>query len=214
MDNAPRTGANSAAFTHSQASSSPRRLASNKNHVRRSASSIHISSKLAVATSPCSSHNPCVSRMLAVSCLLSSRSLGQHVVRRHELRIVVEDALQAADVPDRAQRHAAELAHPLRDRVRSGEDLVGMLVEKEVIVAKMRPRHVPVKVLGLEVEREHVGKESIQRPRDVPHCIGLEVGRRVERCHPPRFCIVGIHRIHPYLVVETRKIITRIVFQP
>ena len=53
-----------------------------------------------------------------------------------------------------------------------GEDLVGMLVEKEVIVAKVRARHVPMKVLGLEIEREHVGKESIERPRDVAHGIG------------------------------------------
>src|SRR5258708_7197349 len=43
-------------------------------HVRRSASSIQVSSKLALATSPCSSHSPCTSRMWAVSSLLSSRS--------------------------------------------------------------------------------------------------------------------------------------------
>src|SRR5215471_14052471 len=51
------------------------RVASNKNQVRRSASSIQISSRLAVATSPCSLHRSCVSRMRATSHLLSSRSV-------------------------------------------------------------------------------------------------------------------------------------------
>ena len=50
------------------------RAASKRNQVRRSASSIQTSSRLAVATSPCSSHRPCVSRMRAARCLLSSRS--------------------------------------------------------------------------------------------------------------------------------------------
>src|SRR5207302_1167329 len=50
------------------------RLASNRNHARRSASSIQTSSRLAVATSPWSSHTPCVSRMRSASRALSSRS--------------------------------------------------------------------------------------------------------------------------------------------
>jgi hypothetical protein len=40
--------------------------------VRRSASSIQVSSKLDVATSPTSSQGPCSSRKLTASCLLSS----------------------------------------------------------------------------------------------------------------------------------------------
>jgi hypothetical protein len=75
-------------------------------------------------------------------------------------------------MPHRAQRHAADLSHPLRNRIRSGEDLIRLLVEEEVIVAKVWPRHVPVKVLGLEIEREHIGKEGVQRPGDVAHRIG------------------------------------------
>src|SRR5947199_9923484 len=50
------------------------RVASNRNQRRRSASSIQFSIKLAVATSSCSSQIACVSRKLATSCLLSSRS--------------------------------------------------------------------------------------------------------------------------------------------
>lgn len=53
---------------------SPDRLASNRNQTRLSASSIQFSSRLALATSLCSSHSECASRICAVSWLLSSRS--------------------------------------------------------------------------------------------------------------------------------------------
>src|ERR1019366_4857730 len=56
--------------------------------------------------------------------------LGEHVLRRDEIGIVVQDALQPADVPDRAQGRAADLANTLGQRIRGGEDLVGMLVEE------------------------------------------------------------------------------------
>ena len=45
------------------------RAVSNRNQVRRSASSIQFSIRLAVATSPCSSHRSWVRRRRAVSCL-------------------------------------------------------------------------------------------------------------------------------------------------
>jgi len=50
------------------------RLASNRNQVRRSVSSIQTSIRLALAMSLCSSHTPCTSRRLAASALLSSRN--------------------------------------------------------------------------------------------------------------------------------------------
>jgi hypothetical protein len=48
--------------------------ASNKNHVRRSASSIQTSSRLAVPTSLYSAQSACVRRISPASCLLSSRN--------------------------------------------------------------------------------------------------------------------------------------------
>src|SRR5258706_1393722 len=53
---------------------SPRRLASNRYQTRFSVSSIQTSSRLAVATSPRSSHTPCASRMCAARRWLSSRN--------------------------------------------------------------------------------------------------------------------------------------------
>jgi hypothetical protein len=32
-----------------------------------------------------------------------------------------------------------------------------VLVQQQVVVAKMRSNHVPVEVCGLEIKREHVG---------------------------------------------------------
>jgi hypothetical protein len=50
--------------------------------------------------------------------------LGQHVERRDEIGVIVEHTLQAADVADRAQRGAADLANPLDDVIGGREDLL------------------------------------------------------------------------------------------
>src|SRR5258706_1449325 len=44
-----------------------------------------------------------------------------------------------------------------------------------MIVAKMRARHVPMKVLRLQIQTEHVGEQDIQRARKIPHGIRLQV---------------------------------------
>ena len=41
-----------------------------------------------------------------------------------------------------------------------GENLRGLLVEQQMVIAKMTPADMPVKVLRLHVEREYVGKQS------------------------------------------------------
>jgi hypothetical protein len=50
---------------------------------------------------------------------------------------------------------------------------VALLIQEKMIVAKMRSRGVPVKVLRLQIQSEHVGKQDIQRARKVPHDIRL-----------------------------------------
>src|SRR6478752_1921060 len=61
--------------------------------------------------------------------LVVFHQLAQHFARRDVFLIVVLDGLMLADVADRAQRGAAELAHPLRELVGSGENRVGLLVQ-------------------------------------------------------------------------------------
>src|SRR5262245_50383427 len=77
--------------------------------------------------------------------------LGEHVVGRDEVGVVVENALQAGDMADRAQCGAADLADALGERVGGGEDLITLLIEQQMVVAEVRPGNVPVKVLGLQV---------------------------------------------------------------
>src|SRR5471032_2053653 len=86
--------------------------------------------------------------------------------------------LFARDVPDRAQSRATDLAGALCDRIRHGKDLARLLVEQQVIVAEMRPAHMPVEVLGLEIDREHIRQEWAQRSRYVTG----RVGRDARRC--------------------------------
>ena len=68
----------------------------------------------------------------------------------------------SGDIADGMERCAADLARALGDLVRHGEDLLRMLVEKQMIIAKVAPAHVPVKILRLQVKHEDVGKQSTQ----------------------------------------------------
>jgi hypothetical protein len=91
-------------------------------------------------------------------------------------------------LPDRSNGGAADLANPLRDRVGGTEDLVGLLVQHQMVVAEVRTGDVPVEILGLDIEREKVGQQRRERAREVPDRIGIQVRRRGERGLAVRFC--------------------------
>ena len=74
----------------------------------------------------------------------------------------------------------ADLARALGQDVDAGLQLVALLVEQEVVVAEMRAADVPVEVLGLDVERERVGDQRIERRRYLTHRLGRQIGRGVE----------------------------------
>jgi hypothetical protein len=107
--------------------------------------------------------------------------LRQHVQRLHVLGVVVAYPLQPADLPDGVERQLAQLPHPLGDRIRHGIDLVRLLVQQQVVVAEVWTAHVPVEVLGLEVEGEGVRQKAVERRGGVPGALALEVGRGDER---------------------------------
>src|SRR6266436_8178523 len=92
------------------------------------------------------------------------------------------------------QGRASDLADTFGDRISSSEDLVPVLVEQKMIVAKMRTRHVPMKVLRFQIQGEHVGEQDIQRARDILHCIRLEVASCVEWSGPG---FPNIHLLSP-----------------
>src|SRR5882757_8870123 len=101
--------------------------------------------------------------------------LGQHVQRRDIVRVVVEHALLARDLADGAQRGAADLAHALGDVVGRGKNLLGLLVEQQVVIPEMRPRHMPVEVLRLDVQGEKIGQQRGQRGRKVARRVGRQI---------------------------------------
>jgi hypothetical protein len=59
--------------------------------------------------------------------------------RRDERGVVVENALQAADMADGPDRGAANLADALCRGIRGGQDLRRLIVEEQMIVTEMRP---------------------------------------------------------------------------
>ena len=117
--------------------------------------------------------------------------LGQHVGRRYVLGVVVEHALQALDVADRLDGRGAELAHPLGDDVGHGVDLGRLVVEQQMVVAEMRARDVPVEILGLEIERDHVGQQDVEAARHVLAGVGAKVVRRGEVGGPAGLGVFG-----------------------
>src|SRR6266852_3216400 len=61
------------------------------------------------------------------------------------------------------ERGAADLPGSFSDGVRHSEDLLSLLVQQEMVVTKVIPSHVPVEVLGLEIESEYIGQQSAKR---------------------------------------------------
>jgi hypothetical protein len=76
--------------------------------------------------------------------------LRQHADRRHKLGIVVRETLQSRRVARRAQRGPAEFAHPLGDGIDRPEDLICLLIQQQVVVAKRRPDMCQWKFLVLK----------------------------------------------------------------
>ena len=95
--------------------------------------------------------------------LVVGHQLTDHVERRDILVVVVVDALMPGDIADRAERQPADLAHALGDVIGHADDLFALLVKEKMIVAEVRSTDVPMKVLGLEIERQGVGEDAVQR---------------------------------------------------
>ena len=117
------------------------------------------------------------------------RELREHVAGLHILCIVVRELLQPGDVTNRPERGFTQLAHALGNRIGHREQLVGMLIEQHVIVAEVRAAHVPMKVLGLEIQRKHIGCDCIQGRCNFPDGLRFEVRAECQRRLLPRQCV-------------------------
>ncbi len=76
----------------------------------------------------------------------------EHIDGPHIVLVVVFDALQLRDLSNRADRGAADLAGALGEDVDTAFQLLGLLVEQEMIVAEMWSADMPMEVLGLDVD--------------------------------------------------------------
>jgi hypothetical protein len=62
--------------------------------------------------------------------LIIVAQLGEYIQRRDEIRVVVQDTLQTADLADRPQRRTTDFAYAFGDGVSGGEDLLTLLIQR------------------------------------------------------------------------------------
>src|SRR5436189_6180292 len=85
---------------------------------------------------------------------------------------------------------AADLAGPFGDIVRHSEDLLSLLVQQEMVIAKVIPSHVPVEVLGLEIKCKYIRQQSAKRIGNLLNRVVAEA----DRCGEGLVCWIGKFR--------------------
>ena len=75
------------------------------------------------------------------------------------------------------QRHAANLAHALGDIIGHREQLRGVFIQEQMVIAEMRSADVPVEVFRLQIKRKNIREDRVHRASDVFHGLGAEVAR-------------------------------------
>lgn len=100
-----------------------------------------------------------------------------HVVRLEIVALAVFQALISTDLGNRTNHGGPQLPGAFRNLVRDRKQLAGLFVKKQVIVVKVRPAHVPVKVLRLDLERENIGQQQAQVPRDCRRRLAWQIVR-------------------------------------
>lgn len=88
--------------------------------------------------------------------------LAQHICGANVVRVIISESLQASDVTDRPYRCSADLPHAFSDLIGHGKQLILLLIEEQVVVAKMRAAHVPLEFLCFQMKGEHVRKQSVE----------------------------------------------------
>ena len=61
------------------------------------------------------------------------------------------------------QCNTTNLSNSLCDWIGHGEKLVGVFVEEQMVIAEVWAAHVPVKIFGFHVEREHIRENGVHR---------------------------------------------------
>jgi hypothetical protein len=103
--------------------------------------------------------------------LLVLAKLTQHVFWSYILCIVVRDAPQTSDVPDGTDGGSTNLTNALGDIVSHVEDLIAVFVEQKVVIPEVRTAHMPMEVLGFEVESKRIRKQGVQCSSKILDCL-------------------------------------------
>src|SRR5580692_130663 len=103
--------------------------------------------------------------------------LAKHVFRTDRLLVVILQPLMLCDVADGVQRSPAEFAGAFGNIVGHVEDLFALLVEQKMVIAKMAPGHVPMKILRLDVQRKCVREQRPKLGSEFRHTFGSETAR-------------------------------------
>src|SRR5262245_15827610 len=112
-----------------------------------------------------------VSRQL----LVVGAKLSEHILGRHTFSVVVLQPLVLRNIADGPDRSPADFAPPLGDVVSHRKDLSALLIQEQVVVAEMWSTHVPVEVLGLDVQGKDVAQQLTKLARDLDHSFATEV---------------------------------------
>src|SRR5579862_4397162 len=73
-----------------------------------------------------------------------------------------------------------KLAGSLGDIIGHSENLLGLFVKKQMIIAEMATAHMPMEVLRFQIKRKHIGKQTAEIAGDFLDPVTSEIGRRLE----------------------------------
>ena len=74
-----------------------------------------------------------------------------------------------------------DLPNAFRDDVGHGEKLLGVFIEKQMIIAEVMPAHMPVKIFRFQVQSEHICKDCVHRAGDVLRRFRRKIGSCSQR---------------------------------
>ena len=91
------------------------------------------------------------------------------------------------------QGRTADLANTLGDCVGGGENLVGLLVKHQMVVAEMRARNMPMEILRLQVEVKHIRKQNVECAGEIAHGFRFQIRRSFEWSYAQCFGFSSVH---------------------
>src|ERR1700757_4136297 len=89
--------------------------------------------------------------------LVIFHQFSQHLFWTDKLCIVILQPLMLGNIGNRSQRSPTDFTSAFRNVVCHSKNLFALVVQQQVIVTEMWTAHVPMEILCLNIEREHVG---------------------------------------------------------